>query len=97
MRKRAALSFDGSAWRVELPSCRVVDGSYAPVTAGLISRNGPLPGVKPIDVLALSPTVEVELDDALFDERGGLKLAELRDMYPERCVDKWAPPALTKP
>lgn len=106
MRKTAALFFDPAAgvagtWRVELPSYEMIAGTFAPIKAGLIHADGIEPGADPADVLALGPTVDVELPDYTPTDKktGQLDLAALREMYPSDAdvnAKDFASPIVTK-
>ena len=83
MRKRMMLYFDAArGWHVDLPTYQMVNDTFDPVTAGLIHANGVFPGAPVAEVLALGPSVEVELpDDTPTTKAGKIDTAALRKMY----------------
>jgi hypothetical protein len=87
MRKRVKLQYSATrGWHVDLPSYRMIDGTFEPVTANLMHANGVLPGARVAAVLALGPTVEVEVPAA--DCRSGdgaveIDLQKIHARYPQ--------------
>lgn len=63
-RIRVALVFKGGVWRPDLPSYQEVPGSYLPITPALIHAGGVLFGAAAAAVLALNPSVLVDVPDA---------------------------------
>ena len=115
MRKRVPLWWSAArGYHVDLPSYDTVDGTFEPITPGVIDANGVLLEVyndsagtahsrpyDPAKVLALAPSVELELPDEWFDEKGEfIGTAALREMYIEhmRFGDEfYVPPVLSAP
>lgn len=61
---RVNLIFDGASWRAPLHTYAMVPGSFQPVTALLMHADGVFPTAAPSAVLALNPSVLVEVPDA---------------------------------
>lgn len=98
MLKRFAVSWDAErGFHIELPSYRMVTGTWAPVTNGLIHADGVVPGAKVAAVMALNPSVEVELPgDTPTTKAGELDAVAMRVMYadhPKYGHRNFAPPA----
>jgi hypothetical protein len=89
MRVRVKLLWDGSSWRVDLPTAQMVPGSLLPVIPGRTTPHGVLAvdqvtgAPLPMDHPALSGlTVAVEVPDDYTDTPGGpIKAALLRKKY----------------
>lgn len=82
MRKTLAVSFDEArGFHVDMPTYVMIPGTFAPVTDGLIGPDGPISGAKVADVLALGPSVEVDLPDDTPIKAGKIDAAGLRKMY----------------
>ncbi len=88
VRKRVRVTFDGANWIVNLPHYQTVPGTWEPVTEELIHEDGVFPGADMDKVLALLPTVEVDVPDRLVDETTGeLSKEKVRALY--RGIPKW--------
>lgn len=89
MRKRVKLKYDAvRGYYVDLPTKRIIDGSFQPVTANLLHADGAYPNAAPAAVLALNPTVEVYLpdDDCRCDGAGvpvDIDVKKIHARYPE--------------
>jgi hypothetical protein len=65
-----------------LPHYSEVSGSWEPVTEGLIEPTGIPLTADPVEVLALEPTVEVEVPERLLDPETGRPSKErIRQLY----------------
>lgn len=100
MRRRAPLHLEpDGTWSVDLPTFRMVPGSFQPVTAGLIDADGPLSGADSAQVQALNPTVEIELPDHTPLNPGGqIAAGRMRNIYREHARfghSSWVPPRLS--
>lgn len=66
---------------VDLPTYQMVDGSWAPVTANLLTARGVIPGADPAAVLALNPTVEVDVPEEDCTRAGAVDPASIKKRY----------------
>lgn len=97
MLKRIPLILDGNGrWRVDMPTYRMVTGSFQPVTANIIGADGVLAGADTAQAQALNPSVDVELPaDTPLNPNGTFDADKLRAMYakhPRYGQDTWIPP-----
>lgn len=83
MRKRVRLHFtQDRGWHVDLPTFRIIDGSFLPVTKDIITSDGIPPKANPNDVAGLLPTVEVDIpDEYIADDGSGIDFAKIRAIH----------------
>lgn len=101
MLKTFRLSVHSSgAWRVDMPTYRMMPGTFGPAVAGIIDRDGILQGVPPDEAMKHAPYVTVELpDDTPLDLLGHVDAAAMRQRYGKHThfgADSWAPPSEVK-
>jgi hypothetical protein len=102
MRKRVPLAYDQArGWFVDLPAYDMIPATFAPVTTNVLTKNGAHPKADPRDVLALNPTVEVDIPAVIaLDPQGKIDRAKLRAMFREHQrygSSDWRPPELLEP
>lgn len=97
MRKRVPLTAAMKrGYYVDLPTYVIVEGSFLPVTSGKISAEGVLAKAQVTDVLALKPSVLVDLPDEWEVKDGQLVAGALRKRYKEHAwfgSNDYTPPA----
>jgi hypothetical protein len=99
MRKRVQLVWSPvNGWFVNLPTYQMIAGTWLPIRANLIHKDGAYPDTDPQAVLDLEPTVEVEIPDNFplrtdgqADER---KLRQQYKDHPTFGRGDYAPPIL---
>lgn len=90
MRKMVKLKHDvARGFYVDLPCCRMVEGSFRPLVAGKIQADDVLPATVATPaqlaaLLALNPTVEVDIPDEDCDcQAGTVDPNKIRERYPQ--------------
>lgn len=97
MRKRFPVAHSPArGYHVALPTYLMIDGSWLPITPTLIHRDGPLPAAAVAAVLALDPTVLVEIPNDYIDPlTGEIDVPRIRETYrrnPHYDRPDWTPP-----
>lgn len=97
MRRRLRLSYSTArGFYVDMPTYAMVPGTFLPVVAGVIDKDGPASGGDPTAIMGHNPSVEVILpDDVLLTVGGMIDAASIRHRYSSHHrfgLAAWNPP-----